>query len=374
MADIDIGMGKTARRAYDLDELVLLPGRRTRDADLVDLSWQIDAYRLELPFLASAMDSVTSPATAVAIGQLGGLAVLDLEGLWTRHDDADSLLAELSALEGPAALTRMRELYASPIDPDLISKRVAEIHEGGVHAAGAVSPKHAASLAPLLLRAELDLMVIRGSVISAEHVTDGESLNLKEFVRELETPVLVGGCSSYHAALHLMRTGAAGVLVGVDGGSTASAGRVIGVGSGMATAIADVRAARMRHLDETGIYVHVIADGGFGSGGQIAKAIACGADGVMLGSALAAAEEAPGRGWHWGNSVVHPTLPQGNRIPVEQIGTLEELLLGPAPSADGRLNMFGALRQALSTLGFENLKDLQKAEVLIRSRPPEARR
>ncbi len=367
MAEIDIGMGKSGRRAYGLDDLVLLPGRRTRDADLVDLSWQIDAYRLELPFLASAMDSVTSPATAIDIGRLGGLAVLDLEGLWTRHADADGLLAELSALDGETALARMRQLYGAPIDPDLIKQRVAEIHEGGVIAAGAVSPKHVVSLADILLSAELDLLLIRGSVISAEHVTDGESLNLKEFVRELETPVIVGGCASYHAALHLMRTGAAGVLVGVDGGSTAAAGRVIGVGSGMATAIADVRAARMRHLDETGVYVHVIADGGFANGGQIAKAMACGADGVMLGSALAATTEAPGRGWHWGNSVVHPSLPQSNRVAVEPVGTLEQLLLGPATRADGRLNVFGALRQALSALGYENLKDLQKAEVLVRS-------
>ncbi len=367
MAEIDIGMGKSARRAYSLEELVLLPGRRTRDADMVDLSWQFDAYKLELPFLASAMDSVTSPATAVAIGQLGGLAVLDLEGLWTRHEDADDLLAELSTLEGDEALNRMRELYQAPLNPDLITKRIAEIHEGGVIAAGAVSPKHVAALADILLRAELDLLVIRGSVISAEHVTDGDSLNLKEFVRELETPVIVGGCAGYQSALHLMRTGAAAVLVGVDGGMTASAGRVIGVGSGMATAIADVRAARMRHLDETGVYVHVIADGGFGSGGQIAKAMACGADGVMLGASLAAADEAPGRGWHWGNSVVHPTLPQGNRVAVDQIGSLEELLIGPAGSSDGRKNMFGALRQAVATLGYENLKDLQKAEVLVRS-------
>lgn len=367
MADIDIGMGKSARRAYRLDELVLLPGRRTRDADLVDLSWQIDAYRLELPFLASAMDSVTSPATAIAVGQMGGLGVLDLEGLWTRHDDVDSLLEELAAMEGDAALRRMRELYAAPIDPDLISKRIGEIHEGGVIAVGAVSPKHVASLADVLLRAELDLLVIRGSVISAEHVTDGESLNLKEFVRELETPVIVGGCAGYQAALHLMRTGAAGVLVGVDGGATASASRVTGVGSGLATAIADVRAARMRHLDETGVYVHVIADGGIKSGGDIAKAMACGADGVVLGSALTAATDAPGRGWHWGNSVVHPTLPQGNRVPVEPIASLEELLIGPAKTGDGRLNIFGALRQAVATLGYENLKDLQKAEVLIRS-------
>jgi IMP dehydrogenase len=277
------------------------------------------------------------------------------------------LLVELAKLDNDEALDRMRTLYSAPVDPELVTARVAEIHEGGVLAAGAVSPKHAASMADLLLKAELDLMVIRGSVISAEHVSNEESLNLKEFVRELETPVLVGGCSSYHAALHLMRTGAAGVLVGIDGGSTAKGSDVIGVGSGLATAIADVRAARMRHLDETGVYVHVIADGGFRSGGQIAKAMACGADGVMLGSAIASAAEAPGRGWHWGNSVVHPTLPQSARIPIEQVGTLEELLVGPAKTGDGRLNMFGALRQAMSTLGYENLKDLQKAELVIRS-------
>lgn len=370
MAEIDIGMGKTGRRGFELDELLLLPGRRTRDVNLVDLSWQIDAYRMELPFLASAMDSVTSPSSAIAIGKLGGLAVLDLEGLWTRHHDADELLVELSKLDNSAALDRMRVLYSAPVDPELIKLRVAEIHNGAVLAAGAVSPKNVAAMAELLMSVELDLLVIRGSVISAEHVSNGDSLNLKEFVRELETPVLVGGCSSYHAALHLMRTGAAGVLVGIDGGSTAKAGDVIGVGSGLATAIADVRAARMRHLDETGVYVHVIADGGFRSGGQIAKAIACGADAVMLGSAIASTTEAPGRGWHWGNSVVHSTLPQSSRSPIESVGSLEEVLLGPAKVADGRLNIFGALRQAISTLGFENLKDLQKAELVVRSPRP----
>jgi IMP dehydrogenase len=367
VADIEIGLGKTGRRAFGLEELRLLPGRRTTDADMVDLSWQIDAYRLDLPFLASAMDSVTSPSTAAAIGQLGGLAVLDLEGLWTRHDDAGDKLAELASLDADAAVARLRKLYESPTDPDLIVKRVAEIHEAGVIAAGAVSPRHVADLANTLLRAELDLLLIRGTVISAEHVATLEEapLNLKEFVRELETPVIVGGCVSYPAALHLMRTGAAGVLVGVDGGSTATTGDVIGIGSGMATAIADVRAARMRHLDETGVYVQVIADGGFRTGGQIAKAIACGADAVMMGSALAAAHEAPGRGWHWPASVVHPELPQGRRVAIEQIAPLEQLLLGPAPDPDGRLNIFGGLRKAIATVGYESIKELQKAEVMI---------
>jgi IMP dehydrogenase len=366
VADIEIGMGKSGRRSYGLEELRLLPDRRTRDMDGVDLSCQIDAYRLELPFLASAMDSVTSPATAVAIGQLGGLAVLDLEGLWTRHPDADDRLIELSELEGDKAVARMRELYAVPMDPDLVSQRIAEIHGAGVIAAGAVSPRHVASLAQTLLRAELDLVLIRGTVISAEHIGHHDDvLNLKQFVRELETPVIVGGCVSYQAALHLMRTGATGVLVGVDGGSTATTADVIGVGSSMATAIADVRAARMRHLDETGVYVQVIADGGFRTGGQIAKAVACGADAVMIGSALAGAHEAPGRGWHWSTSVVHPTLPQGRRVRVEQVAPLEQLLLGPAVDPDGRLNIFGGLRKAMATLGYDTIKELQKAEVMV---------
>jgi IMP dehydrogenase len=335
--------------------------------DLVDLSCQIDAYRLELPFLASAMDSVTSPATAIAIGQLGGLAVLDLEGLWARHGDADDRLVELSELDGDKGVARMRELYSAPIDPDLVTQRIAEIHGAGVLAAGAVSPRHVADLASTLLKAELDLVLIRGTVISAEHIGKGtdDVLNLKQFVRELETPVIVGGCVSYNAALHLMRTGATGVLVGVDGGSTASTAEVIGVGSGMATAIADVRAARMRHLDETGVYVQVIADGGFRTGGQIAKAVACGADAVMIGSTLASALEAPGRGWHWSTSVVHPTLPQGRRVKVDQIAPLEQLLLGPAQDPDGRLNMFGGLRKAMATLGYESIKELQKAEIMV---------
>lgn len=366
MADIEIGMGKSGRRSYSLDELLLLPSRPTRDDSLVDLSCQIDAYRLELPFLASAMDSVTSPATAAAIGELGGLAVLDLEGIWTRHVDAEEKLAELAALSETEGLARLHKLYEAPVDPELIIQRVAEIHESGVVAAGAVSPRHVADLADTLLRSGLDLLLIRGTVISAEHDGPGDdTLNLKEFVRELETPVIVGGCVSYHAALHLMRTGAAGVLVGIDGGSTATTAQVVGVGSGMATAIADVRAARMRHLDETGVYVQVIADGGFRTGGQIAKAIACGADAVMMGSALAAATEAPGRGWHWPTSVVHPTLPQGRRIRVEQMAPLAQLLLGPAEEPDGRRNIFGGLRKTMATLGYGTIKELQKAEIMV---------
>mgnify|MGYP001825338734 CR=1 FL=1 len=225
MAEIDIGLGKSARRAYDLDDLALLPNRRTRVTDLVDLSWQIDAYSFDIPIIGAAMDSVTSPSTAIALDKLGGLGVLDLEGVWTRHDDPTEALASLAGLEAPEVLARLRELYSAPVDHDLVSQRISELHDAGGYAAGSVSPRRVAEMADTLLKAELDLLIIQGTVISAEHVsTDQDPLNLKQFVRQLETPVIVGGCVSYQAALHLMRTGAAGVLVGVDSGSTSTAG------------------------------------------------------------------------------------------------------------------------------------------------------
>lgn len=366
MADIEIGMGKSGRRGFGLDQVSLVPSRRTRDVDKVDLSWQIDAYKFDLPLMSSPMDSVTDPATAMELGRLGGLGVLDLEGLWTRHEFPETELSKLAGIDAADALVALRRLYESPVDNDLVVQRIKELQNDGGYAAGKVSPRHAAAMADILLKAELDLLVIQGTVISAEHVSDvSEPLNLKQFVRELETPVIVGGCASYQAALHLMRTGAAGVLVGVDGGKTATTGNVTGIGSPMATAIADVRAARMRHLDETGVYVQVIADGGMRSGGDIAKAIACGADSVMLGSTLAASDTAPGKGWHWGRSTVHSDLPQGQLMGVESIGSLEEILLGPTGQNDGSANLFGALRQAMAALGYESVKELQKAELMV---------
>ncbi len=368
MANLEIGMGKTAKAGYSLDQLSLIPTRRTRDPELVDLSWQIDAYKFQLPFISAAMDSVTSPTQAIAIGEAGGLGVLDLDGLWTRHEDAGSLLAKLPDATAEEALALLRSWYEAPVDHDLVTQRIKEIRAGGVWAAGAVSPKHVASLASVLLKAELDMLVISGTVTSAEHVSSQpEPLNLKQFVRQLETPVIVGGCASYSAALHLMRTGAAGVLVGIDTGLTATSRGVTGLGAPLATAIADVRAARMRHLDETGVYVHVIADGGIRSGGDVAKAVALGADAVVLGSLLAGVDTAPGGGHHWGRSIAHPTLPQSVVIPAPAVGTMEQVLTGPATTADGATNVFGALRQSMASLGYESVKELQSAELSVRS-------
>lgn len=366
MSEIEIGIGKSGRRAYGFDDIAIVPSRRTRDPEDVDISWKIDAYDFELPLMASAMDGVVSPATAVEIGRLGGVGVLNLEGLWTRYEDPDPLLAEISELPADKATARMQQIYLEEIKPELVSRRIREIKDGGVTACAAVTPQRAARLAPLMLKAELDLLVIQGTVVSAEHVSkQSEPLNLKKFIRELDIPVVVGGCASYQAALHLMRTGAAGVLVGIGPGNACTTRGVLGIGVPQATAIADVAGARSRHLEETGVYVQVIADGGMSRGGDIAKAITCGADAVMIGSPLAAAYEAPGRGWHWGMATFHPTLPRGARVKVEQRGTIREVLLGPAHENDGRLNLFGALRTSMATCGYESIREFHKAEVMI---------
>jgi IMP dehydrogenase len=312
------------------------------------------------------MDGVVSPATAIAIGQLGGVGVLNLEGLWTRYDDPEPLLDEIASLDTEKATLRMQEIYAEPIKEELVSRRIAEIKEAGVTSCASVTPQRTPQLTKAILEAELDLLVIQGTVVSADHVSKTvEPLNLKRFVRELEIPVIVGGCASYKGALQLMRTGAVGILVGVGPGHACTTRAVLGIGVPQATAIADAAGARMRHLDETGVYVHVIADGGMSTGGDIAKAIACGADAVMIASPLAAAHEAPGRGYHWGMATFHPTLPRGARVRTTTRGTLKEILTGPAHENDGRLNLFGALKTSMATCGYETVKEFQKAEVMV---------
>jgi IMP dehydrogenase len=359
-------MGKSGRRAYGLDDLALVPSRRTRDPEDVDLAWEIDAFRFELPVMAAAMDSVVSPETAVTIGELGGVGVLALEGLWTRYDDPAPYLAEIASLGHEQATVRLQELSAEPIKPELIRDRIKAIRGAGVVSCAAITPQRLPAFADTLLAAELDLLIVQGSVVSAEHVTrDDDPLNLKTFVRRFDIPVIVGGCASYQAALHLMRTGAAGVLVGVGSGATSTTRIVLGVGAAQATAIADARAARMRHLDETGVYVHLIADGGITTGGDIAKAVACGADAVMLGAPLAAATDAPGRGRHWGLNGGHADLPRSELVDTPPVGTLAEILVGPSHRSDGRTNLAGALRRSMAACGYKTLKDLQKAELTV---------
>jgi len=366
VAEVEIGIGKSGRRAYGFDDIAIVPSRRTRDPEDVDISWEIDAFTFDLPVMGAAMDGVVSPATAIAMGKLGGVGVLNLEGLWTRYDDPDPLFEEIAELPADKATLRMQEIYSEPIKPELIGRRIREIRDSGVVSCASVTPQRTEQFSPFILEAELDLLVIQGTVVSADHVSKSvEPLNLKRFIREFEIPVIVGGCASYHAALHLMRTGAVGVLVGVGPGHACTTRAVLGVGVPQATAIADAAGARMRHLDETGVYVQVIADGGMSTGGDIAKAIACGADAVMIGSPLAAAQESPGRGHHWGMATFHPTLPRGARVKTSVRGTLAEVLVGPAHENDGRLNLFGALRTSLATCGYASVKEFQKAEVMV---------
>lgn len=366
MAEIEIGIGKSGRQAYGFDDIAIVPSRRTRDPEDIDLTWEIDAYSFDLPLMGSAMDSGVSPATAVEIGRLGGLAVLNLEGLWTRYEDPDVQLEEIASLPAEKATRRMQEIYQEPIKPDLIGRRIAEMRESNIITAASLTPQRVEQFAGLTVEAGLHMLVIQGTVVSAEHVSSRtEPLNLKEFIRNFDLPVIVGGCASYSTALHLMRTGAVGVLVGVGPGAACTTRGVLGIGVPQATAIADAAGARMRHLDETGRYVHVIADGGMRRGGDIAKAIACGADAVMIGSPLASAQQSPGRGVHWGMATFHPTLPRGARVEVGTLGSLEEILVGPAYENDGRRNLFGGLRVSMATTGYETIKDFQKAEVMI---------
>ena len=367
MNEIEIGRGKRGRRAYSFEDIAVVPSRRTRDPEDVSISWQIDAYHFELPVIAAPMDSVVSPQTAIAMGQLGGLGVLDLEGLWTRYDDPTAHLEEIASLEGAASTARLRELYAAPIRADLITQRLKEIRDAGVTVAGSLSPQRTQEFWRTVVDAGVDLFVIRGTTVSAEHVSSTtEPLNLKRFIYELDVPVVVGGAGTYTAALHLMRTGAAGVLVGFGGGATHTTRTTLGIHAPMATAIADVAAARRDYLDESGgRYVHVIADGGMGQSGDIVKAVACGADAVMIGAALARAQEAPGRGYHWGSEAHHPFLPRGERVKVGTVGTLEEILNGPGRDASGTTNLMGALRRAMATTGYTDVKEFQRVEVVV---------
>ena len=364
--EYEIGAGKTARRAYGFDEVAIVPSRRTRDPEDVNISWEVDAYTFELPMMASAMDAAVSPATAIAVGELGGLACLNLEGLWTRYEDPEPVYEEIASLPDEKATRRMQEIYLEPLKPELIGKRIREIKDAGVIACASLTPQKVEKFAPLVLEADLDILVIQGTVVSAEHVsTHSEPLNLKEFIKTFDLPVIVGGCASYSTALHLMRTGAIGVLVGVGPGNACTTRGVLGVGVPQATAIADAAAARREHMHETGRYCHVIADGGMRTGGDIAKAIACGADAVMIGSPLTRAYEAPGRGYHWGMATFHPTLPRGARVKTSQVASLEEILRGPAHENDGTFNLFGALQMSMATTGYANVKEFQKAELVV---------
>ena len=365
--EIEIGRAKRARRAFTFDDLAVVPSRRTRNPEDVSTAWTIDAFSFDIPVIGAPMDSVVSPKTAIMLGQLGGLGVLDLEGLWTRYDAPEPLLAEIASLPDDQATRRMQELYAAPIQPELVRDRLSEIRAAGVTVAGSLTPQRTQELYETVVAAGVDLFVIRGTTVSAEHVSSvAAPLNLKKFIYDLDVPVIVGGAATYTAALHLMRTGAAGVLVGFGGGASSSTRATLGIHAPMATALADVAGARRDYLDESGgRYVHVIADGGVGTSGDLVKALAMGADAVMLGVALARATDAPGLGYHWGPEAHHPKLPRGRRVAVNQLADLESVLYGPAPVADGTVNLIGALKKSMATTGYSDLKEFQRCEVVV---------
>ena len=365
--EVEIGRSKRALRAYSFDDIALVPARRTRDTSEVRVGWQIDAYHVDLPVMASPMDSVMSPETAIMVGRLGGIGVLDLEGLWTRYEDPTEALERIRQADPSRATSVLQEVYRAPVRPELITERLTQIRASGVVVAGRLSPAQTQRHWRTVVEAGVDLMVIRGSFVSAEHVSGSvEPLNLKRFIYELDVPVVVGGVTTYTAALHLMRTGAAGVLVGPGVGASPSVRQVPGLHMPLAPAGADAPAPRPDYLDESGgRYVHVIADGSVGNSGDVVKAIACGADAVMLGAALARAEEAPGGGYHWGAEARHERLPRGFRSHVGTVGTMAEILNGPSDRADGTLNLMGALRRTLATTGYADVKELQRVEVVL---------
>ena len=367
MAEVEIGGTKRGRIAYSFDDIALVPTRRTRNPEEVSTSWKIDAYEFEFPIMAAPMDSVVSPEVAINYGKLGGLAVLNLEGLWTRYEDPKKEFKKILDAKPESGVQVLQQIYSAEIKPELIKERIKEIKSAGVIAAAALSPRSVSKYFKSVVDAGIDIFVIRGTTVSAEHVSKTEeAINLKNFIYELDVPVIVGGCASHQAALHLMRTGAAGVLVGFGGGATHTTSDVLGVKVPMATAVADVASARREYLDESGgRYVHVIADGSIGKSGDISKAIAMGADAVMIGSALARSSSAPGLGKHWGVEAVHKDLPRGQVVELGTVGTLEQILFGPSTNAQGNLNLVGALKKAMATTGYSDLKELQRIEIVV---------
>lgn len=373
---VEIGIGREARRTYDLDQISLVPTRRTRSSKDVDTTWNIDAYTFDIPVVAHPTDALATPEFVIEMGKQGGLGVINAEGLWGRHEDLDAALQRIISAPGDNSV--IQELHAAPLNEELLSERIAQVRDSGVTVAVRVSPQRARELAPLVIKAGAEILFIQGTLISAEHVSGGEPLNLKEFIGTLEVPVIAGGVADYTTALHLMRTGAAGVIVGTGVNTNPE---TVGIDVPLATAIADAAAARREYLDETGgRYVHIIADADLANSADMAKAIACGADAVALGPLLAQAKEAGGKGWYWPSAAGHPRFPRGFaeyagsagdldvdfvEDSVENAPALQTVLHGPSTEAFGQLNLVGGLRRAMAKCGYTDLKSFQKVGLSV---------
>jgi IMP dehydrogenase len=365
--NIEIGRGKSARRAYGIDEIALVPGQRTLDPSLADTKWQIGGIDREIPIIASAMDGVVDVRMAILLSELGAMGVLNLEGIQTRYADPQPILERIASVGNHEFVSLMQQLYAEPIKPELIELRIKEIKAGGGIAAVSGTPAAASKYGRAVAESGADIFFVQATVVSTAFLSTESivPLDLTQFCQEMPIPVILGNCVTYEVALNLMKTGAAGILVGIGPGAACTSRGVLGVGVPQATAVADCAAARDDYYRETGKYVSVIADGGLITGGDICKCIACGADGVMIGSPFARAAEAPGRGFHWGMATPSPVLPRGTRIRVGTTGTVEQILRGPALLDDGTHNLLGALKTSMGTLGAKDLKEMQQVEVVI---------
>jgi IMP dehydrogenase len=364
---MELGRGKPVRRAYGIDEIALVPGSTTLDPSLADTHWQIGGIDREIPIIASAMDGVVDVAMAIRLSQLGALGVLNLEGIQTRYADPNPVLDQIAAVGKEEFVGLMQRLYAEPIKPELITQRIQEIKAGGGIAAVSITPAGATRFGDTIAAAGADLLFVQATVVSTAHLSPAavNPLDLTSLCAAMPMPVILGNCVTYEVALNLMKTGAAAVLVGIGPGAACTSRGVLGIGVPQATAVADCAAARDHYHQDTGRYVAIIADGGLVTGGDICKCIACGADGVMIGSPFARASEAPGRGYHWGMATPSPVLPRGTRIRVGTTGSLEQILRGPAQLDDGTHNFLGALQTSMGTLGAKNLKEMQQVEVVI---------
>lgn len=365
--DIQLGRGKTARRAYGIDEIALVPGPRTLDPSLADTSWTIGGIKRDIPIIASAMDGVVDVKTAANLAKLGAMGVLNLEGIQTRYEDPEPILDRIASVGKSEFVTLMQELYSEPVKESLITQRIQEMKDQGGIAAVSVTPAAAARYQETLSQSSADIIFIQATVVSTDHLSPESvtPLNLAKFCEEMPIPVALGNCVTYGVALNLMKAGAAAVMVGIGPGAACTSRGVLGVGVPQATAVSDCAAARDDFFQETGKYIPVIADGGLVTGGDICKCIASGGDAVMIGSPFARAEGAPGRGFHWGMATPSPVLPRGTRIQVGTTGTLEQILLGPAKLDDGTHNLVGALKTSMGTLGAKDLKEMQQVDVVI---------
>jgi IMP dehydrogenase len=356
---------KEIRRSYGFDEVAIVPGQVTINPEQADMSMTIGDLKFDIPVLASAMDAVVSPSFAINLGKMGGMAVLNLEGLWSRYTDAEDRLAEVAESPLEEATALLQKLYTAPILEELVAQRVQEIKAGGVTCAVAVTPMRAKRFAPIAVEAGADMLVVQSTVTTAKHISKSyHGLVFSELVKEINVPVVVGNCVGYEVALELMENGIHGILVGIGPGAACTSREVVGIGVPQVTATMDCAAAREEYFHRTGRYVTVITDGGIRTGGDFCKSLVSGADGVMIGTPFAQAAEAPGRGHNWGMATPDPALPRGTRISVGTKGTLKEVLFGPSSRTDGTMNLTGALRACMGMVGAFNIRELQQTELI----------